>query len=87
MIAAARALAEHSPALKDTSAPLLPVLKDIRSVAVEIAFAVAREAETLAALRAWTLLPSVRASSPASGYRPIPLAFLLSTRLVPSDAP
>lgn len=45
MIAAARALAEHSPALKDASAPLLPVLKDIRSVAVEIAFAVAREAE------------------------------------------
>ncbi len=45
MIAAARALAEHSPALKDASAPLLPALKDIRSVAVEIAFAVAREAE------------------------------------------
>ncbi len=45
MIAAARALAEHSPALKDPAAPLLPVLTDIRSVAVEIAFAVAREAE------------------------------------------
>ena len=45
MIAAARALAEHSPALKDSSASLLPALKDIRSVAVEIAFAVAREAE------------------------------------------
>lgn len=45
MIAAARALAEHSPALKDASAPLLPVLKEIRNVAVEIAFAVAREAE------------------------------------------
>jgi malate dehydrogenase (oxaloacetate-decarboxylating) len=45
MIAAARTLAEHSPALKDSSAPLLPVLKDLRDVAVEIAFAVAREAE------------------------------------------
>ena len=45
MIAAARALAEHSPALKDSSAPLLPALKDLRRVAVEIAFAVAREAE------------------------------------------
>ena len=45
IIAAARALAEHSPALKDSSAPLLPALKDIRGVAVEIAFAVAREAE------------------------------------------
>jgi len=44
MLAAARALAEHSPALKDSSAPLLPALRDIRNVAVEIAFAVAREA-------------------------------------------
>ncbi len=44
MIAAARTLAEHSPALKDPSAPLLPALKDIRSLAVEIAFSVAREA-------------------------------------------
>jgi malate dehydrogenase (oxaloacetate-decarboxylating) len=45
MIAAARALAEQSPALKDISAPLLPPLKNIRAVAVEIAFAVALEAE------------------------------------------
>lgn len=44
MIAAARKLAEHSPALKDPSAPLLPALKDIRTLAVEIAFAVAQEA-------------------------------------------
>ncbi len=44
MIAAARKLAEHSPALKDPSAPLLPALKDLRSLAVEIAFAVAQEA-------------------------------------------
>jgi malate dehydrogenase (oxaloacetate-decarboxylating) len=45
MLAAARALAEHSPALQDPSAPLLPTLKNIRNVAVEIASAVAREAE------------------------------------------
>jgi malate dehydrogenase (oxaloacetate-decarboxylating) len=44
LIAAARTLAEHSPALKDPSAPLLPALKDLRSLAVEIAFAVAQEA-------------------------------------------
>jgi malate dehydrogenase (oxaloacetate-decarboxylating) len=45
MIAAARALAEHSPALKDPFAPLLPPLTDLRHVAVEIAFAIAREAQ------------------------------------------
>jgi malate dehydrogenase (oxaloacetate-decarboxylating) len=45
MIAAARALAEHSPALKDSTAPILPELKDIRRIAVEVAFAVASEAE------------------------------------------
>jgi malate dehydrogenase (oxaloacetate-decarboxylating) len=45
MIAAARALAEQSPALKNSAAPLLPPLKKIREVAVEIAFAVAKEAE------------------------------------------
>jgi malate dehydrogenase (oxaloacetate-decarboxylating) len=45
MIAAARALAAHSPALVDPSAPLLPALKDIRSLAVHIAFAAAQEAE------------------------------------------
>lgn len=45
MIAAARTLAEHSPALKNPSAPLLPELHDLRRVAVEIAFAVASEAE------------------------------------------
>ncbi len=45
MIAAARALAEQSPALKYPGAQLLPPLKNIREVAVEIAFAVALEAE------------------------------------------
>ncbi len=45
LIAAARTLAEHSPALADPAAPLLPPLTDIRNLAVEIALAVAQEAE------------------------------------------
>lgn len=45
MIAAARTLADHSPALANPTAPLLPVLTDLRSLAVEIAHAVAQEAE------------------------------------------
>jgi malate dehydrogenase (oxaloacetate-decarboxylating) len=40
MLAAARTLAENSPALKDSSASLLPPLTDIRRVAAEIAAAV-----------------------------------------------
>jgi malate dehydrogenase (oxaloacetate-decarboxylating) len=44
MIAAARTLAEHSPAFEDPSAPLLPALEDLRGLAVEIAFTVAQEA-------------------------------------------
>ena len=40
MLAAARTLAENSPALKDSSASLLPPLTDIRRVAAEIAIAV-----------------------------------------------
>ena len=45
MLAAARALAENSPALKDPSASLLPALTDIRRVAAEIAVAVGKEAQ------------------------------------------
>ncbi|HUK33854.1 MAG TPA: oxaloacetate-decarboxylating malate dehydrogenase, partial [Vicinamibacterales bacterium] len=45
MLAAARALAGESPALKDASAPLLPALKDIRRVAARIAVAVGIEAQ------------------------------------------
>ncbi|MGA9966465.1 MAG: NAD-dependent malic enzyme [Terriglobales bacterium] len=45
MLAAARALAENSPALKDSSASLLPPLTEIRRVAAEIAFAVGVEAQ------------------------------------------
>jgi malate dehydrogenase (oxaloacetate-decarboxylating) len=45
MLAAGRALAENSPALKDSSASLLPALTDVRRVAVEIAIAVGLEAQ------------------------------------------
>jgi malate dehydrogenase (oxaloacetate-decarboxylating) len=45
MLAAARALAANSPALKDSSASLLPPLPDIRRVAADIALAVGIEAQ------------------------------------------
>jgi malate dehydrogenase (oxaloacetate-decarboxylating) len=45
ILAAARALAERSPALKDGSTSLLPALTDLRKVAVSIAIAVGREAQ------------------------------------------
>jgi malate dehydrogenase (oxaloacetate-decarboxylating) len=45
IIAAARALATHAPALKDPSGALLPDLKDVRSTTIEVAVAVAQEAE------------------------------------------
>jgi malate dehydrogenase (oxaloacetate-decarboxylating) len=44
-LAAARALAEQSPALEDPAAPLLPALAGLRRAAVEIAFAVGEQAE------------------------------------------
>ncbi len=45
ILAAARALADNSPALHDASASLLPALTDLRSVAVHIATAVGLEAQ------------------------------------------
>jgi len=45
MLAAARALGANSPALKDSSASLLPPLTEIRRVAADIAFAVGIEAQ------------------------------------------
>jgi malate dehydrogenase (oxaloacetate-decarboxylating) len=45
ILAAARALAENSPALQDASASLLPALADLRKVAVHIATAVGLEAQ------------------------------------------
>jgi malate dehydrogenase (oxaloacetate-decarboxylating) len=45
MLAAARALGDNSPALRDRSAALLPPLTDIRRVAAEIAIAVGLQAQ------------------------------------------
>jgi malate dehydrogenase (oxaloacetate-decarboxylating) len=45
MLAAARALSANSPALKDSSASLLPPLTEVRRVAAEIAVAVGIEAQ------------------------------------------
>jgi malate dehydrogenase (oxaloacetate-decarboxylating) len=45
MVAAGKALGANSPALKDPNAPLLPILTDVRDVAVDIAVAVATEAQ------------------------------------------
>jgi malate dehydrogenase (oxaloacetate-decarboxylating) len=45
MLAAARALAGNSPALKDPSASLLPPLTDLRRVAAKIALAVGTQAQ------------------------------------------
>ena len=44
-LAAARALAEQSPALSDPAAPLLPALTDLRRAAVEIAIVAAEQAQ------------------------------------------
>ncbi len=44
-MAAARALADMSPALLDPNAPLLPPISALRDVAVEVALAVARQAQ------------------------------------------
>jgi malate dehydrogenase (oxaloacetate-decarboxylating) len=45
LLAAARVLAEHSPALEDAAASLLPALTDVRKAAAEIAFAIGLEAQ------------------------------------------
>jgi malate dehydrogenase (oxaloacetate-decarboxylating) len=45
MLAAARALSEHSPARTDPSGALLPALRDVRAVARGIATAVGQEAQ------------------------------------------
>ena len=45
MLTAARSLAENSPALRDSSASLLPPLTDIRRVAAQIAMAIGLEAQ------------------------------------------
>ncbi|HEY2122131.1 MAG TPA: malic enzyme-like NAD(P)-binding protein, partial [Chthoniobacterales bacterium] len=45
MLAGAKALGDHSPALRDPAASLLPSVSNIREIALEIAYAVALEAQ------------------------------------------
>jgi len=70
MIAAARTLAEYSPALRDPSAPLLPALKDLRGLAVEIAFAVAQEAARSGAAPVFDSVAALRTQILASQWSP-----------------
>ncbi len=81
MIAAARTLAEHSPALKNPNAPLMPELKEIRQVAIEIAFAVAAEAERsgVAPGAASDTPSSLRSRILASQWSPAYPAYIPST--------
>jgi malate dehydrogenase (oxaloacetate-decarboxylating) len=79
MIAAARCLAEHSPALKDPSAPLLPALKDLRSLAVEIAFAVAQEAARSSIAPAFDSSHSLRSRILASQWSPAYPAYVAAS--------
>jgi len=79
MIAAARTLAEHSPALKDLSAPLLPALKDLRSLAVEIAFAVAQEAARSGIAPALDSASALRSQILASQWSPAYPAYVAAS--------
>jgi malate dehydrogenase (oxaloacetate-decarboxylating) len=79
MIAAARTLAEHSPALKDPSAPLLPALKDLRSLAVEIAFAVAQEAARSGIAPALDSSSALRSQILASQWSPAYPAYVAAS--------
>jgi malate dehydrogenase (oxaloacetate-decarboxylating) len=69
MVAAGRALGANSPALKDPNAALLPVLTDVRQVAIEIAVAVATEAQKAGVAPA-TTPEELRASVIANQWAP-----------------
>ncbi|HXE36717.1 MAG TPA: NAD-dependent malic enzyme [Verrucomicrobiae bacterium] len=79
MIAAAQKLAEHSPALRDPSAPLLPALKDLRSLAREIALAVAQEAARSSLAPALDSSSSLRSEILASQWSPAYPAYIPSS--------
>jgi malate dehydrogenase (oxaloacetate-decarboxylating) len=79
MIAAARKLAEHSPALRDPSAPLLPALKDLRGLAAEIAFAVAQEAARSGMAPAFDSSSSLRSEILANQWFPAYPAYISSS--------
>jgi malate dehydrogenase (oxaloacetate-decarboxylating) len=74
ILAAARALAENSPALQDASAALLPALAELRKVAVQIATAVGLEAQGPVWLRRQPRTNFVSESLQRSG---VPLIHLL----------
>ncbi len=69
MLAAARALGEHSPTLKDAAGSLLPALRDLRSVAVESGVAVGLEAQQTGLTR-WTTPDTLRERVTASQWTP-----------------
>jgi malate dehydrogenase (oxaloacetate-decarboxylating) len=79
MIAAARSLAEHSPALKNPSAPFLPALKDLRGLAVEIAFAVAQEAARSRIAPGFDSSNSLRSQILASQWSPAYPAYVAAS--------
>ncbi len=69
MVAAGRALGANSPALRDPDAPLLPLLTDVRGVAVDIAVAVGLEAQR-AGLAPTTTPEELRARVLAAQWTP-----------------
>jgi malate dehydrogenase (oxaloacetate-decarboxylating) len=74
MMAAARALAENSPALGDPTAPLLPALTELRRTAAAVAVAVGREAQRAGVAPRTTpaeLRRRVRASQWTPAYVPV----------------
>ena len=85
MLAAVRSLGDHSPALKDPGAPLLPSLEDVPRLSLDMALAIAAEAQrnavapqtNLEELREkieksfWTpAYPVYRRRAPAAGRAP-----------------
>jgi malate dehydrogenase (oxaloacetate-decarboxylating) len=70
LLAAARALAEHSPARTDSNGSLLPALRDVRAVARAIAVAVGREAQQ-AGLAPKTSADELAARVAASQWSPV----------------
>jgi malate dehydrogenase (oxaloacetate-decarboxylating) len=69
LLAAGRALGEHTPALKGKDAPLLPSVHDLRSVAIEIAVAVGAEAQR-AGLAPTTTADVLRQNVVANQWQP-----------------
>jgi malate dehydrogenase (oxaloacetate-decarboxylating) len=79
ILAAARALAESSPALHDTSASLLPALAELRQVAVHIATAVGLEAQR-AGVAPQTTEETLRQRVIATQWTPAYPSFATTTR-------